>query len=99
MTGAIFITLAALAANFPFFSEKIFFVYTAESGHKAFSWRLAEMLSLYLFVGLIGIWLESRLGPVQTQHWQFYATSFALFIVFAWPGFVWRYFWKRTDKG
>jgi hypothetical protein len=32
---------------------------------------------------------------VAPQGWQFYATTGALFIVFAFPGFVWRYLWRK----
>jgi hypothetical protein len=40
--------------------------------------------------------LESRAyGGIYPQGWGFYAVTFCLFIVFAYPGFVLRYLWKR----
>lgn len=87
--------LAAIAANLPFFSEKIFFCIQPKKDNKAFLFRMFELIVLYVFLGLIAYWLESQLSPVHQQKWPFYATTFALFVVFAWPGFVWRYFWRK----
>ena len=87
--------LAVIAANLPFLSEKVFFFVMPKSGKKAFVFRLCELLLLYVFVGVFAYWLESRLSPVHQQNWPFYASTLALFIVFAWPGFVWRYFWRK----
>ncbi len=87
--------LAVIAANLPFFSEKLFFIAQTKQEHKAFVFRMLELLLLYVCVGLIAYLLEVRLSPVHQQKWPFYATTLALFIVFAWPGFVWRYFWRK----
>jgi hypothetical protein len=87
--------LAVIAANLPFFSEKVFFLVAPRNGKKAFVFRLCELLLLYFLVGCFAYWLESRLSPVHQQNWPFYASTLALFIVFAWPGFVWRYFWRK----
>ena len=43
-------------------------------------------------VGAIGLGLERRLtGEIYAQDWEFYAVTLALFIVFALPGFIFRY--------
>ncbi|WP_246307867.1 DUF2818 family protein [Chitinibacter bivalviorum] len=88
-------TLAAVAANVPFFSEKIFFFRAPQSGTKNFFWRLLEMMFLFVLVGGFARFLESRFSPVHEQNWQFYASALALFLVLAWPGFVWRFFWRK----
>jgi hypothetical protein len=85
--------VALLAANLPFMSQRIGGVLHVT--HKAFGWRFLELLVLYLATGLLGRLLESRLMPVQHQSWTFYVTTFFLFLVFAFPGFVLRYFWKK----
>jgi len=46
---------------------------------------------LYFAVGLLGTALERRVGQVASQNWEFYAVTAALFLTFAFPGFVWRY--------
>jgi hypothetical protein len=35
------------------------------------------------------------IGNVFVQRWEFYATTFTLFVVMAFPGFVLRYLLKR----
>jgi hypothetical protein len=39
--------------------------------------------------------LEARAGNVFVQGWQFYAVTFSLFLVFAFPGFTVRYLVKH----
>jgi hypothetical protein len=39
--------------------------------------------------------LEGKLGDIHKQNGAFYATNAALFVVFAHPGFVYRYLWRR----
>jgi hypothetical protein len=55
------------------------------------------LLVLYLLVGVFARVLESRQMPVHSQDWQFYVSTLALFLVFAFPGFVLRQFWKQRS--
>lgn len=87
--------LAFIAANLPFLAERIFFVVRPKSGSKNFAWRLLELVVLFFAVGGVALLLESRLGDIQHQGWQFYAVNASLFVVFAYPGFVYRYLWRR----
>ncbi|MDR3392052.1 MAG: DUF2818 family protein [Sulfuriferula sp.] len=87
--------LALIAANLPFFSERIGFVMTPKSGSKAFIWRVLELVALYFVTGLIGHLLEQKSGTPQQQHWEFYAVTASMFIVLAFPGFVYRFLWRR----
>ncbi len=88
------ILLALVAANVPFFTERLFLVRRLVQG-KSLAWRLAEMLLAYLVVGLIAMALEHSLGQNAPQGWEFYAITGALFITLAFPGFVYRYLYKR----
>ncbi len=92
-----YLVLAALAANLPFISERRLLVLPLPLGatRKAFIWRLIELFLLYVLLGLVGRWLESRISPLHSQEWPFYATTFALFIIAGYPGFVIRYFWRK----
>ncbi|UXY14793.1 DUF2818 family protein [Chitiniphilus purpureus] len=85
--------LAALAANLPFLTERIFFV--RPTADKGFAWRAAELLALYLLLGALALFLEQRFSPIHAQKWPFYVVTLCLFAVAAFPGFVWRYFWRR----
>ncbi|OMU10714.1 hypothetical protein AQ768_14035 [Burkholderia pseudomallei] len=94
-----FIVLFALAgANLPFLNQRLFAVVPLKSAAaaKKSAWiRIGEMIVLYLIVGALGFWLESRAGNRFEQGWQFYAITFSLFVVFAFPGFTFQYLVKR----
>ena len=97
----ILLALAFVAANLPFLFERILFVLRPAGGSKGFAWRLLELLLLYVAVGLLAQVVETRgHGSAYPQNWEFYATTLSLFVVFAFPGFVYRYLWhgaKRRD--
>jgi hypothetical protein len=90
----IVIVAALVAANLPFVNDRAFAVLPWR-GPKGLSMRLVELVVLYFAVGLLGVLLEKRLGQVAPQGWEFYAVTAALFITFAFPGFVWRYLLHR----
>jgi hypothetical protein len=87
--------LAFIAANLPFLLERIFFVIQPKSGDKNVAWRLLELIVMFFAVGGIAMLLEGKLGDIHHQNWEFYAVNAALFVVFAYPGFVYRYLWRR----
>lgn len=87
--------LAFIGANLPFLVERIFFVAKPKTGSKNFAWRLLELFVLFFVVGGIALLLEGNQGPVHKQNWEFYAVNASLFVVFAYPGFVYRYLWRR----
>jgi len=89
------ILLAVLAANLPFFSERVFGLLRWRGTAKPFWLRLLELLALYLLLGLIASALESSAGNRFRQGWEFYAVTACLFIVLAYPGFVHRYLRRR----
>ena len=53
--------------------------------------RLVLLIVAYFCVGVIGFAIESSLGKTTGQGWEFYAITFALFVTFAFPSFVYRY--------
>jgi len=67
----------------------------AASAPKPFFHRLLEWLALYALVGALGFAFEANQGSVFAQRWEFYAVTFSLFLVMAYPGFVARYLFKR----
>lgn len=88
--------VAILGANLPFTTERIMGIKKVK--HKAFAWRLVELVVLYALIGGFARYLEAREMPVHSQRWPFYVTTAALFVVFAFPGFVMRYFWRRHPE-
>ncbi|QNA89695.1 DUF2818 family protein [Massilia sp. Dwa41.01b] len=95
------IAVALAAANLPFASERVFgFIHlkpaqTGQERTKPFLARLLELLVLYFLVGALAWLLESRIGNVFAQRWEFYAVTSCLFVVLAFPGFVFQYLRKR----
>ena len=88
------ILLAFAAANFPFLTERVLGIVPLARG-KNLGIRLAEIVVLYFVVGAVGLLLEKRAGQIAPQGWEFFAITGALFLTFAFPGFVWRYLHKR----
>jgi len=87
--------LAFISANLPFLVERIFFVAQPKAGSKSFAWRLLELMMMFFVVGGISMMLEGKLGDIHPQNWEFYAVNASLFVVFAYPWFVYRYLWRR----
>jgi Na+(H+)/acetate symporter ActP len=91
-----FIVLLALAgANLPFLNQRLFAAVPMRAPRKSAWIRIGEMIVLYFVVGALGFMLEARAGNRFDQGWQFYAITFSLFVVFAFPGFTFQYLVKR----
>ena len=98
----VLILLAVVTANLPFLSERIFgalaYKKAGAAAAKPFWLRLGEVLVSYLVVGIIGFAFEASLGNTFPQGWQFYAITLTLYLVLAYPGFVYRYLFKRSSR-
>ena len=67
-----------------------------KSQPKSLGWSLLELVILYFLVGAIAFYTEAAtMGQTAPQNWEFYAITACLFLVFAFPGFVYRYFWRK----
>lgn len=88
------IIAAIVAANLPFLNHRWLALFP-RLGHKALWMHAAELLLLYLLVGALGLALEQSGGQIYPQGWEFYATTAALFLTLAFPGFVYRYLFHR----
>jgi Na+(H+)/acetate symporter ActP len=88
--------LAFVAANLPWFSDKVFYILKLKSNHKNLAWCLLELLLLYLMIGAVSHYAEYVVyGQIAKQAWEFYAVTFSLFLVFAFPGFIYKILWKK----
>jgi len=87
---------AFCAANLPFLSHRLMAV-VAFSKPKSLGLRLLELVVFYFLIGGVALLLEKRAGQIADQNWEFYAITAALFITFAFPGFVYRYLLKHRD--
>jgi len=95
------VALALAAANLPFVNERLFGLVPlpgrnpeGQARRKRFPVRLLELVVLYFAVGAVARLLESRIGSLFVQTWEFHAVTGCLFVVLAFPGFVVRYLHK-----
>lgn len=99
-TGAaalILLVLAIVLASLPFLTERLFLVWSRSV--KSVWLRLLELFVYYgVFLG-IGLGLEAAVGRRHSQEWQFYAITVLMFLVLAYPGYVWRYLKRRSSNG
>lgn len=96
---AVLLALMLVAANIPFLSERVFGILpwrrNGQPAVKSFWLRFLEVLVFYGIVIGIGFAFEGQLGNRFSQDWDFYAITLAIFLVCAYPGFVWRYLRRR----
>lgn len=98
MTAAqtLLVIAALCAANLPFLTQRSFLGIPCRKTDKPIHLRLLELIALYLLLGILTLGLEtSAYGAAYPQGWEFYAITFCLFLVLAYPGFVFRYLWPR----
>ncbi|SAL25098.1 membrane protein [Caballeronia udeis] len=93
--GWFIVLLALVGANLPFANQRLFAVIPLKAAKKSVWIRIAEIIVLYFIVGALGFMLEARAGNRFEQGWQFYAVTFSLFLVLAFPGFAFQYLVKR----
>lgn len=91
------ILLALAGANLPFASERLFAVLPIGRPAKPVWLRLIELVLIYFLVLGVAWALEARIGNAFSQGWEFYVVTACLFLVFAFPGFVWRYLRRHHD--
>jgi hypothetical protein len=91
-TGYVYLVigLAFAAANLPFLIPRL------SKPKLGLASRLVLLIAAYFCVGALGFAIESSLGKTTGQGWEFYAITFALFVTFAFPGFVYRYLLRHV---
>lgn len=88
----VFIFVAFIAANLPWISERLFGIITLNSGAKSVWLAFLEWFIMYLLVGMLALGIEKKFtSDIYSQGWEFYASTLCLFLVFALPGFIYRF--------
>lgn len=94
LAALLWLAVGLILANLPFvLQRRLGFI----KGPKPFAFRLLELLIGYLLTLGFGLMLEQRLGALQSQTWNFYAMTALLFLVMAYPGFVFRQLLRRRS--
>ncbi len=88
------ILLFFVIANLPWFTERLFLAIPLAKNKSVFL-RLIELIAFYFVSLVIATIFESRFsgGEVHPQTWEFFVTTFCLFLVLSVPGVVYRYQW------
>ena len=85
-----------LAATLPFANERWLAVIPRRA-HKTLWMRVGELVACCAPAIALGLALEQSEGQIAPQGWKFYAVIGALFLTLAFPGFVYRYLYKRKN--
>jgi Protein of unknown function (DUF2818) len=86
---------AVIGANLPFLNQRWLGVIPRSVPKKGLGLHVLELVVCYLLVGALGLLLEKADGQIYPQGWEFYATTAALFLTLAFPGFVYRYLYRH----
>ena len=85
MTQWILILISLIMANIPWMFNDFLFVKKFPSHKKPF----------FFVTGGVALFTELQVvGHIQSQAWEFYAVTFFLFLVFSFPGFIFKTLWK-----
>lgn len=102
MTYVILLLLFVLLANLPWLSSRFLTVlpigarWAADTSKKPVWLCLLELVIFYFLAGTLAHFAEIRLqGQAYAQGWEFYAVTACLFLVFAFPGFVYYFLWRK----
>src|SRR5699024_9707322 len=60
--------------------------------------RLLELIVFYVMVGTIGLAFEASLSNPFPKTWEFYVITASLYLVLGYPGFVYRYLYRRRGR-
>ena len=95
----ILIVVLIVAANLPWISERFLIFIQPKDKEKKVWMRLVEWLILFFLSGLLARGLETKItGEIHSQDWEFYAVGFCLFVIFAFPGFIYRHEFRKHLK-
>lgn len=98
MSPTALILLFLVIANLPWITERVFLVYPLAT-EKSVAIRLLEVVVFYFVSLSIAIAAEIRFsGEVFQQQWEFFVTTFCLFLVLAVPGVVYRFQWLPMQE-
>ncbi|MDG6778319.1 DUF2818 family protein [Thiomicrorhabdus sp. zzn3] len=89
---------AIVLANIPWILSNRIFIFI-KMPQKSVVVNLLEWLLYFILTGIFAYLLEQKsMGHVQEQDWEFYAVTFFMFMIFAFPGFIYRYNLKKFLK-
>ncbi len=100
MNQAVWLLLvtAIVLANIPFILSNRLFIFL-KVPEKSIWINLAEWFLYFIVTGFFAYMLENKsMGHVAPQEWEFYTVTLFMFMIFAFPGFIYRYNLKQFMK-
>lgn len=97
MSQAVWLLLvtAIVLANIPFILSTRLFVFI-KVPEKQLRINLVEWTVYFMLTGLLAYLLENKsMGHVAPQDWEFYTITLFMFMIFSFPGFIYRYNLKQ----
>ncbi|MDX1353503.1 MAG: DUF2818 family protein [Thiomicrorhabdus sp.] len=92
------VVTAIVLANIPFILSNRLFIFL-KVGEKSIWTNLAEWFLYFIVTGFFAYMLEKKsMGHVAEQSWEFYTITLFMFIIFAFPGFIYRYNLRKFIK-
>lgn len=94
MSAITLILLFLVIANLPWFTERLFVAIPLANNKSVFLCLIELIVFYFVSLGIATIF-ESRFsgGEVHLQTWEFFVTTFCLFLVLSIPGVVYKYQW------
>ena len=84
---------AFILANLPWLTNN-FLIFIQKSEKNNF-FVLFELIVFYFIFGAFLLFIEKQtLGNIHNQDWEFYIITFFLFLVFSFPGLIYKVVWK-----
>ncbi len=88
------IFLAIFFANLPWVTNYFLFFFKKPKKNKLLI--MIELIIFYLIFGNFLLLIEKQIiGNTHNQDWEFYVITFCLFLVFSFPGFIYKVIWKK----
>lgn len=100
MNQAVWLLLvtAIVLSNIPFILSNRLFIFL-KVPDKSVIITAGEWFLYFIITGFFAYMLENKsMGHVAPQDWEFYTVTFFMFMIFAFPGFVYRYNLKQFIK-
>ncbi len=92
------VATAIVLANIPFILSNRLFIFI-KVPEKSIWINLTEWFSYFIVTGFFAYQLENKsMGHVAEQTWEFYTITLFMFMIFAFPGFIYRYNLKQFIK-
>lgn len=82
---------AIVLANIPWLLQNKILIFVA-APKKSFILGFAEWFLYFIVTGILAYLLEMKtMGNVAEQGWEFFTIVLFMFVIFAFPGFIYRY--------